>query len=79
MDQNFVRNIGRDEKDDRLVALILDIARNLNVPVVAEGVETKEQLAVLRELGCSYVQGYYFARALQPEDFEKLAFGAAKK
>ena len=78
MDQDFVRNIGRDEKDDRLVALILDIARNLNVPVVAEGVETKEQLNVLRELGCSYVQGYFFARALQVEDFEKLAFGVKK-
>ena len=76
MDQEFIRNIGRNEKDDRLVALILDIARNLKVPVVAEGVETKAQLSVLRDLGCSYVQGYYFSRPLHVADFERLAFGA---
>lgn len=74
MDQGFVRNIGRDEKDDRLVALILDIARNLKVPVVAEGVETKKQLEFLKSLGCEYVQGFYFSRPLPPADFEKLAF-----
>ena len=74
MDQGFVRNIGRDEKDDRLVALILDIARNLKVPVVAEGVETKKQLEVLKTLGCEYVQGFYFSHPVHPADFEKLAF-----
>ena len=76
MDQGFVRNIGRDEKDDRLVGLILEIARNLKVPVVAEGVETEEQLELLRNLGCAYVQGFFFARPLPPEVFEKQAFGA---
>ena len=74
MDQEFVKNIGRDEKDDRLVGLILEIARNLRVPVVAEGVETKEQLELLRDLGCAYVQGFFFARPLPPEIFEKQAF-----
>ena len=74
MDQEFVRNIGRDEKDDRLVGLILDIARNLKVPVVAEGVETNEQLNVLKSMGCQFVQGFFFARPLPPEIFEKQAF-----
>ena len=77
MDQVFVRNMGRDEKDDRLVGLILDIARNLKVPVVAEGVETEAQLLKLKSLGCSYVQGYYFSRPVPPEEFEKLAFPEA--
>ena len=76
MDQEFVKNIGRDEKDDRLVGLILDIARNLRVPVVAEGVETREQLELLKKMGCNYVQGFSFARPLPPEIFEKQAFKA---
>ncbi len=77
MDQVFVRNIGRNEKDDRLVALILEIARNLRVPVVAEGVETEAQLLMLKSLGCSYVQGYYFSKPVPPEEFKKLAFRQA--
>ena len=77
MDREFVRNIGRDEKDDRLVALILDIARNLEVPVVAEGVETPMQLSVLKQMGCAFVQGFYFSRPVQPSEFEKLAFRQA--
>ena len=72
MDRAFIRNIEHDEKDIQLVALILDIARNLKIPVVAEGVETEEQLRLLKDLGCSLVQGYYFSRPLHPSDFEAL-------
>ena len=70
MDRAFVRNIDQEEKDKQLVALILDIAANLKIPVVAEGVETREQLELLKELGCELVQGYYFSRPLQAVDFE---------
>lgn len=52
--------------------LILDIASYLNVPVVAEGVETENQLNLLRQAGCDLVQGYYFSRPLPPEEFEAL-------
>ena len=72
MDMAFVRNIEHSEKDFRLVELVLDIARYLKVPVVAEGVETQGQLDMLRTAGCSLVQGYYFSRPLPPEAFEKL-------
>ena len=72
MDMAFVRNIEHSEKDFRLVELVLDIARYLKVPVVAEGVETQGQLDMLRKAGCSLVQGYYFSRPLPPEAFEKL-------
>ncbi|MBR6173463.1 MAG: EAL domain-containing protein [Eubacterium sp.] len=71
MDIEFIRNIERDEKDLRLVELIVDIARYLNVPVIAEGVETEAQLKLLRGSGCDLVQGYYFSRPLKPEDFER--------
>ena len=55
-----------------MVELILDIAGFLNVPVVAEGVETLEQVEMLREAGCQLVQGYYFSRPLPAEEFENL-------
>lgn len=70
MDREFIRNIDNDEKAVRLVELILGIASSLGVPVVAEGVETETQLQLLRQLGCTLVQGYYFARPLHPSDFE---------
>ena len=72
MDRAFIRNIEHDEKDIQLVALILDIARNLKIPVVAEGVETQEQMKLLKNLGCALAQGYYFSRPLHSADFEEL-------
>ena len=72
MDMKFVRNIENSETDFRLVELILDIAKYLNLTVVAEGVETKGQLELLQNAGCNIVQGYYFSRPLSPEEFEKL-------
>ncbi len=54
-----------------LVELILDIAKNLKMPVIAEGVETERQLAMLKDAGCDLVQGYYFSRPVPPEEFEK--------
>ena len=72
MDMKFVRNIEKSETDLKLVRLVLDIARYLEVPVVAEGVETEKQLMLLKESGCDLVQGFYFSRPLPAEDFEKL-------
>jgi EAL domain-containing protein (putative c-di-GMP-specific phosphodiesterase class I)/GGDEF domain-containing protein len=74
MDIAFIRNIERNEKDFHLVELILDIARYLKVPVVAEGVETEKQLKLLKEAGCDLVQGYYFSRPLPVEEFEERMF-----
>ena len=72
MDMRFIQNVREDVREFRLVELILDIARYLDVPVVAEGVETAEQLALLRKAGCELVQGYYFSKPVTPEEFEKL-------
>ncbi len=71
MDRAFIRNIDHSEKDIQLVALILDIADKLCIPVVAEGVETGEQIRLLKNLGCAIVQGYYFSRPLHASDFEE--------
>lgn len=70
MDREFIRRIGEGEKSSQLVALILGIAGSLKIPVVAEGVETEEQLKLLKDLGCPLVQGFYFSRPLPPEEFE---------
>lgn len=71
MDMRFVRNMMRDEKSRKLVGIVMDIAKFLNVPVVAEGVEDEAQYRVLKEMGCAVIQGYYFSRPLPPEEFEK--------
>ena len=71
MDMRFVQNIESSEKDYRLVTLILDIARNMNLCVVAEGVETSGQFKLLRDAGCDMIQGYFFSRPLSAEDFER--------
>ncbi|MBR3225327.1 MAG: EAL domain-containing protein [Atopobiaceae bacterium] len=75
MDMAFIHNIEHSEKDLRLVELIVDIAHYLDVPVIAEGVETKNQLDLLREAGCNLVQGYYFSRSLPADEFEQKVFG----
>ena len=71
MDIAFIRNIEINEKDLRLVEVIVDIARYLKVPVVAEGVESEGQLNLLRKAGCDLVQGYYFSHPLPADEFEK--------
>ena len=78
MDIAFIRNIEHSEKDFRLVELIVDIARNLKVPVIAEGVETAGQLKLLKDAGCDIVQGYYFSRPLPANEFERIILGGAK-
>ena len=71
MDRSYIQSIEHNKKDVQLVKLILGIAGNLKVPVVAEGVETEAQLKLLRELGCELVQGYYFSRPLPAAEFEE--------
>ena len=72
LDMKFIRNICTDKKACRLVGIMIEIARLLEVPVIAEGVETKEQMELLKELGCDIIQGYYFSKPLPPDEFEKL-------
>ncbi len=71
MDREFIKDIENNEKDRQLVALIIGIAKNLKVYVIAEGVETETQLNLLKKLGCMLVQGYYFSRPLPAAEFEK--------
>jgi diguanylate cyclase (GGDEF)-like protein len=68
IDQSFVQGLGTDREDERIVAAVVDLAGNLGLRSIAEGVETQDQLDRLREFGCDQAQGYLFARPLPPDD-----------
>jgi diguanylate cyclase (GGDEF)-like protein len=68
IDQSFVRGLGTDQDDERIVSAVVDLAAHLGLRSIAEGVETNNQLDRLRELGCDQAQGYLFARPLPPND-----------
>ncbi len=72
IDQVFVRNIGVDPDDEAIVRATIHMAHNLNLSVVAEGVEYEEHFAFLREHGCEELQGFLFCRPLAPGSFENL-------
>jgi diguanylate cyclase (GGDEF)-like protein/PAS domain S-box-containing protein len=68
IDQSFVRDLESDPSDRAIVQTVLTIARNLQVSVIAEGVETHVQALLLRQLGCYAYQGYLFARPMPLDD-----------
>lgn len=70
IDQSFVRDITSDPNDAAISATVIRLGHSLNIKVIAEGVETREQLAFLCDQSCDEVQGYYFSKPLLPEDFE---------
>lgn len=69
IDQSFVRDIKTNPSDRKIVEVIVRLARILKLRVVAEGVETAEQAALLRKMKCHELQGYHFSRPLLPDAF----------
>jgi diguanylate cyclase (GGDEF)-like protein/PAS domain S-box-containing protein len=67
IDASFVRDIVADENDTAIIKAIIQLARDLHISTVAEGVETKEQFLLLRKLNCNYSQGFYFYKAMSCE------------
>ena len=72
IDRSFVAGMAENSPDSALVAAAIAMGRALEMEVVAEGIETSEQVADLRELGCPLGQGYLFARPLPPEEIDTL-------
>ena len=70
LDMGFIRKMCDNEKNLHMVEIILEIARYLSVPVVAEGVETEEQYRLLKTIGCHVIQGYYFSKPLPPNEMD---------
>ena len=72
IDRSFIGGLGEDPKDEGIVSAVIDLARVLGLEEIAEGVETTEQAAYLRELGCRFAQGYLFSKPLPAEEIGAL-------
>jgi diguanylate cyclase (GGDEF)-like protein len=79
IDRSFVKDLATSSDDAAITGTIISMARSLNLKVIAEGVETEEQMSFLRSHHCDEFQGYYFSKALMPNDFaENLRRESAK-
>ncbi len=72
LDMGFTRRIGTNAKNDNIIISVIDLAHRLDMKVIAEGVETREQADFLKENGCDFFQGYYFSRPVPQDQFEAL-------
>lgn len=72
IDREFIKNITNKDQKEIIVEVVVQIAEALNLEVVAEGVETKEQLSYVLESKCEQAQGYFFSRPVAPEEVEKI-------
>ena len=69
LDKSLVENLVENEKNQIIVRCIIEMCRRLHVDCVAEGVETKEQLDLLKEYGCTTIQGFYYSKPVDAEQF----------
>lgn len=72
IDISFIRSMMENERDRTLVKTIIDLAKNLGMESLAEGVETEAQYELLKKMGCTYVQGYLFSKPLPEDKLEEL-------
>ena len=74
IDMNFLSNTGSQKRTDIILEHVISMAQKLDMQVIAEGVETKQQLEMLNSIGCDFFQGYYFSKPVDVATFEKLRF-----
>ena len=79
IDQSFVRGIETEGENRAIVEAVVGLASNLGLHVVAEGVETAEQLRIVRDLGCDFAQGFYIGEPMPPEAFGDLIAGSGTR
>ena len=72
IDQSFVRDVTSDADDAGIAQAVITLAHTLNLRVIAEGVETPEQLAFLRRHQCDEMQGYLFGKPMPADEFARL-------
>ena len=78
IDQSFVRDIVSDQDDAAIVRAVIQMAKSLNLNVLAEGVETEDVAAALRRMECDLVQGYFFGRPVPADEFRALLGGSVR-
>lgn len=71
IDRSFVRNLGEHSRNQKIVSAIIQMAHEMNLQVVAEGIEQESEILLLRQLRCDIAQGYWFSTPLAAHDFEK--------
>ena len=71
IDNGFLRDSENEERGIEILESMVLLAKKIGMDVIVEGVETKEQLLMLTEMGCRMFQGYYFSRPVPVEEFEK--------
>ena len=71
IDKSFSDEVMEDKRGRIILESIIEMAKKLEIKTVAEGIETKEQLEYLKQIGCDMVQGYYFEKPLPIEEFEE--------
>ena len=71
IDQSFIRDLSESKGNQNIIGAIISIAKNFDLNIVAEGIETFEQIAFLNRIGCDVYQGFYFQEALPKMTFEK--------
>ena len=72
IDKSFIDNMSLNESSKQYVAMIISIGHTLDLKVISEGVESADQVKVLKDIGCDYIQGYVWGRPMLPEDAYKL-------
>lgn len=72
IDMAFLRKSKDEDRSKKILHMIIDLSKQLGMPVISEGVETKEQVDYLSDFGCDMFQGYYFAKPMDVSSFEKL-------
>jgi len=70
IDRSFIQDIGIDDEDDALIKAIVNMSHSLNIEVIAEGAETLDQVNYLKQIGCDYVQGFYFGKPMSLDELQ---------
>ena len=72
LDRKFMENMMVSDKGQLILKHVITMADQLKLGLIAEGVETRDQVELLKRMGCDQVQGYYYAKPMPPEDFRRL-------
>lgn len=74
IDMKFMSDTEIPGRGENILASVVNMAKVLEMPVIAEGVEKESQVRFLKNIGCEYVQGYYYAKPMPAEEYEKMLF-----